>query len=93
MRRHDPGLSAVPSGLMLSTTTHISTDIMAMPLLWAIPLATPGNAWSLLAFSLQCLSLYPLFLAGSESQPGGGTSSWSSGESSTTRHPASSRRA
>jgi hypothetical protein len=31
-------LSAVPSGLMLSTTTHISTDIMAMPLLWAIPL-------------------------------------------------------
>jgi hypothetical protein len=32
------GLSAVPSGLMLSTTTHLSTDIMAMPLLWAIPL-------------------------------------------------------
>ncbi len=31
-------LSAVPSGLMLSTTTHLSTDIMAMPLLWAIPL-------------------------------------------------------
>lgn len=31
-------LSGVPSGLMLSTTTFISTDIMAMPLLWAIPL-------------------------------------------------------
>ena len=31
-------LSAVPSGLMLSTTTLLSTDIMAMPLLWAIPL-------------------------------------------------------
>jgi hypothetical protein len=31
-------LSAVPSGLMLSTTTHLTTDIMAMPLLWAIPL-------------------------------------------------------
>jgi hypothetical protein len=31
-------LSAVPSALMLSTTTHLSTDIMAMPLLWAIPL-------------------------------------------------------
>ncbi|MFA7441623.1 MAG: fused MFS/spermidine synthase [Sphingomonadaceae bacterium] len=33
-------LAAVPSGLMLSTTTHITTDIMAMPMLWAIPLAT-----------------------------------------------------
>jgi spermidine synthase len=32
-------LAAVPSGLMLSTTTHITTDVMAMPLLWVIPLA------------------------------------------------------
>ena len=32
-------LGAVPSGLMLSTTTHITTDIMAMPLLWVLPLA------------------------------------------------------
>lgn len=31
-------LSAVPSGLLLSTTTHLTTDIMAMPLLWVIPL-------------------------------------------------------
>ena len=31
-------LAAVPSGLMLSTTTHLTTDIMAMPLLWVIPL-------------------------------------------------------
>ena len=31
-------LAAVPSGLMLSTTTHITTDIVAMPLLWVIPL-------------------------------------------------------
>jgi hypothetical protein len=31
-------LSAVPSGLMLSTTLHLTTDIVAMPLLWAIPL-------------------------------------------------------
>ncbi|MCB2047690.1 MAG: fused MFS/spermidine synthase [Novosphingobium sp.] len=31
-------LSAVPSGLMLSTTTHVTTDIFAMPLLWVIPL-------------------------------------------------------
>ncbi|MCS6987217.1 MAG: fused MFS/spermidine synthase [Sphingomonadaceae bacterium] len=31
--------AAVPSGLMLSTTAHLTTDIMAMPLLWVIPLA------------------------------------------------------
>ncbi|WP_370516145.1 fused MFS/spermidine synthase [Novosphingobium sp. 18052] len=31
-------LSAVPSGLMLSTTTHLTTDIFAMPLIWVIPL-------------------------------------------------------
>ena len=31
-------LSAVPSGLMLSTTTHLTTDLFAMPLLWVIPL-------------------------------------------------------
>ena len=31
-------LTAVPSGLMLSTTTHLTTDIVAMPLLWVIPL-------------------------------------------------------
>ncbi len=32
-------LAAVPSGLMLSTTTHLTTDIVAMPLIWVIPLA------------------------------------------------------
>jgi SAM-dependent methyltransferase len=31
-------LAAVPSGLMLSTSTHLTTDIFAMPLLWVIPL-------------------------------------------------------
>ena len=31
-------LSAVPSGLMLSTTSLLTTDLMAMPLLWVIPL-------------------------------------------------------
>ncbi|HWH22404.1 MAG TPA: fused MFS/spermidine synthase, partial [Allosphingosinicella sp.] len=31
-------LSAVPSGLMLSTTTHLTTDIVAIPLLWVLPL-------------------------------------------------------
>ncbi|WJY19568.1 fused MFS/spermidine synthase [Alteriqipengyuania flavescens] len=31
-------LAAVPSGLMLSTTTHLTTDIVAMPLSWVLPL-------------------------------------------------------
>jgi len=35
---HWVALAAVPSGLMLSTTTHLTTDIVAMPLLWVIPL-------------------------------------------------------
>src|SRR5262249_2137803 len=32
-------LSAVPSSLMLSVTTFISTDIAAVPLLWVVPLS------------------------------------------------------
>jgi SAM-dependent methyltransferase len=40
-------LSAVPSGLMLSTTTLLTTDLMAMPLLWVIPLG-----FYLLSFSV-----------------------------------------
>jgi len=31
-------LAAIPSGLMLSTTLHLTTDIVAMPLLWVMPL-------------------------------------------------------
>lgn len=31
-------IAAVPSGLILSTTLHLTTDIVAMPLLWVIPL-------------------------------------------------------
>ncbi len=40
LRRHIHWLliAAVPSGLMLSTTTHLTTDIVAMPLLWVLPL-------------------------------------------------------
>jgi SAM-dependent methyltransferase len=36
---HWIALAAIPSGLMLSTTTHLTTDIVAMPLLWALPLS------------------------------------------------------
>lgn len=32
------GLAAIPSGLMLSTSLHLTTDIVAMPLLWVVPL-------------------------------------------------------
>jgi hypothetical protein len=31
-------ISAIPSGLMLSTSLHLTTDIVAMPLLWVMPL-------------------------------------------------------
>jgi spermidine synthase len=31
-------LAAVPSGLILAATTHITTDILAMPLIWVAPL-------------------------------------------------------
>lgn len=44
-------LAAVPSGLLLSTTTHLTTDIMAMPLLWVIPLAVYLLTY-ILAFSV-----------------------------------------
>jgi hypothetical protein len=40
-------LSAVPSGLMLATTMHLTTDIVAMPLIWVVPLGL-----YLLSFSL-----------------------------------------
>ena len=35
-------LAAVPSGLMLATSTYITTDIVAMPLLWVMPLGSRG---------------------------------------------------
>lgn len=31
-------LAAVPSGLMLSTSLYLTTDILAMPMLWVVPL-------------------------------------------------------
>jgi hypothetical protein len=33
------GLAAVPSGLLIAVTAHISTDLAASPFLWVIPLA------------------------------------------------------
>jgi hypothetical protein len=40
-------VAAVPSGLILSTTLHLTTDIIAMPLVWMVPLGL-----YLLSFSL-----------------------------------------
>ncbi|WP_232629732.1 fused MFS/spermidine synthase [Methylobacterium sp. Leaf118] len=50
------GLSAVPSGLLVAATAHISTDVAAIPLIWVVPLALylasfivafrPGPTWA-----------------------------------------------
>lgn len=64
-------LSAVPSGLMLSTTTHLTTDIVAMPLLWVVPLGLyllsfvfAFNERSALGFALARTAPTILLLAG-----------------------------
>lgn len=64
-------LAAVPSGLMLSTTTHLTTDIVAMPLLWVLPLGLyllsfvfAFNARSSLGFALARTAPTILLLAG-----------------------------
>ncbi|MBU2342476.1 MAG: fused MFS/spermidine synthase [Alphaproteobacteria bacterium] len=64
-------LAAVPSGLMLSATTHLTTDIVAMPLLWVIPLGLyllsfvfAFNARSALGHTLARVAPVVLLLAG-----------------------------
>ena len=64
-------LAAVPSGLMMSTTTHLTTDIFAMPLLWVIPLGlyllslvVAFAAWRLPARAGSVLAPPLLLLAG-----------------------------
>jgi SAM-dependent methyltransferase/lipoprotein signal peptidase len=64
---HWVALAAVPSGLMLSTTTHLTTDIVAVPLLWVLPLALYLLSF-VIAFAHRrgaanlIVSLAPLFL-------------------------------
>ncbi len=53
-------LSAVPSSLMLGVTTHISTDIAPVPLLWVLPLALYLGTFVLVFSDRQWLS--PLWL-------------------------------
>ncbi|MDG6078595.1 hypothetical protein E3U23_05225 [Erythrobacter litoralis] len=74
-------LAAVPSGLMLSTTTLLTTDLMAMPLLWVIPLGLYLLSFSV-AFSdtgdwARILGTYapiPLLLVGGLAMISGGQS-------------------
>ncbi|MEP7030628.1 MAG: fused MFS/spermidine synthase [Pseudolabrys sp.] len=40
-------LSAVPSGLLIAVTSHISTDVAAMPLMWVMPLSLYLLTWVL----------------------------------------------
>jgi hypothetical protein len=40
-------LSAVPSGLLVAVTAHISTDVAAAPLLWVVPLSLYLLTWVL----------------------------------------------
>ena len=69
-------LAAVPSGLILSTTLHITTDIIAMPLLWVLPLGAyllsftlafasrrgPANAIIRLAPLILLLACFAIFM-------------------------------
>ena len=63
-------LAAVPSGLLISVTAHISTDVAAAPLLWVLPLSLYLLTWVLVFQSRPLLphkwmlALQPLAIAG-----------------------------
>jgi hypothetical protein len=63
-------LAAVPSGLLVAVTAHISTDVAAAPLLWVIPLSLYLLTWVLVFQSRPLLPhkwivwLQPFALAG-----------------------------
>jgi hypothetical protein len=63
-------LAAVPSGLLIAVTAHISTDIAAAPLLWVLPLSLYLLTWVLVFQSRALLPhkwmmrLQPLAIAG-----------------------------
>lgn len=78
-------LAAVPSGLILATTTHLTTDIIAMPMIWVIPLGLFLLSFSF-AFSDDgriarlCTHYFPVILivAGTMSGSGKVFNFWSS---------------
>lgn len=60
-------LAAIPSGLMLSTSLHLTTDIVAMPLLWVLPLGLYLLSFSVAfatnrTFADWCIRLAPYVL-------------------------------
>jgi hypothetical protein len=63
-------LAAVPSGLLIAVTAHISTDVAAAPLLWVLPLSLYLLTWVLVFQSRSLLPhkwmlmLQPLAIAG-----------------------------
>lgn len=63
-------LSAIPSGLLIAVTAHISTDIAAVPLLWVLPLSLYLLTWVLVFQSRPLLphswmlALQPFAIAG-----------------------------
>jgi hypothetical protein len=63
-------LAAVPSGLLIAVTVHISTDVAAAPLLWVLPLSLYLLTWVLVFQSRPflphkwMLMLQPLAIAG-----------------------------
>jgi hypothetical protein len=63
-------LAAVPSGLLIAVTAHISTDVAAAPLLWVLPLSLYLLTWVLVFQSRPLfphkwmLMLQPLAIAG-----------------------------
>ena len=63
-------LAAVPSGLLIAVTAHISTDVAAAPLLWVLPLSLYLLTWVLVFQSRPLLRhnwvllLQPLAIAG-----------------------------
>jgi hypothetical protein len=63
-------LAAVPSGLLIAVTAHISTDVAAAPLLWVLPLSLYLLTWVLVFQSKPLLPhkwillLQPLAIAG-----------------------------
>lgn len=63
-------LAAVPSGLLIAVTVHISTDVAAAPLLWVLPLSLYLLTWVLVFQSRPLLphrwmlALQPFAIAG-----------------------------
>ncbi|OYU87004.1 MAG: hypothetical protein CFE29_26860 [Bradyrhizobiaceae bacterium PARB1] len=56
-------LAAVPSGLLIAVTAHISTDVAAAPLLWVLPLSLYLLTWVLVFQSRPLLPHWLMLMA------------------------------